>query len=78
MPQGSAPGAGGCRVLRGDEEPPLVSCQMVVRIELDAGGDSSEWSRRGDGGCSVGAGISPQRQEGCTTKAVGTGTEKGH
>lgn len=22
--------------------------------------------------------ISPQRQEGCTTKAVGTGTEKGH
>lgn len=25
-----------------------------------------------------GVGSSPQRQEGCTTKAVGTGTEKGH
>lgn len=31
----------------------------------------------GEGGWDESA-ISPQRQEGCTTKAVDTGTEKGH
>lgn len=31
-----------------------------------------------DGEGMVGVRSSPQRQEGCTTKAVGTGTEKGH
>lgn len=31
----------------------------------------------GHGGWNGGS-ISPQRQEGCTTKAVDTGTEKGH
>lgn len=33
--------------------------------------------RGGKGGWDESA-ISPQRQEGCTTKAVDTGTEKGH
>lgn len=42
------------------------------------GGAGQDGDDSGGHGGWNGSSISPQRQEGCTTKAVDTGTEKGH
>lgn len=44
----------------------------------EGGGGGQDGDDSGGHGGWNGSSISPQRQEGCTTKAVDTGTEKGH